>query len=96
MSTADWREEKSEFVVQAICRVLSFPDLPQEARHDLEGEALWNALKLHADALQEQMGGTRWSPELVARFRKQPEKCNDWLASMHEPNFAITGYFDKD
>ncbi len=93
MPTADWREEKSELVVQAICQVLASPDLPQEARHELGNDALWNALKLYADALQERMGGTRWSPGLVKLFREQPAKCSVWLALMQEQDFTAAGHF---
>ncbi|WP_407058835.1 hypothetical protein ACJBUE_12700 [Ralstonia syzygii subsp. celebesensis] len=95
MPTAEWREEKSENVVQSICRVLASSDLPQEARHELGSDALWNALKLHADALQERMGGTRWSPGLVDLFREQPAKCNDWLALMQEQDFTAAAYFKE-
>lgn len=89
MPTADWREEKSKLVVQAICRVLASPELPQEARNDLGNDALWNALKLHADALQERKGGTRWSPDWVAEFSKSPEKCDELLKQMREPGFSL-------
>ncbi|WP_287496893.1 hypothetical protein [Pandoraea sp. CB10b_02] len=94
MPTAEWREEKSELVVQAICRVLASPDLPQEARHELGNDALWNALKLHADALQERIGGTRWSSGLVDHFREHPEKCDEFLALMQEQDFTIDVKYD--
>lgn len=89
MPTAEWREEKSELVVQTICRVLASPGLPQEARHELGNDALWNALKLHADALQERIGGTRWSPDWVAEFSKSPDKCDALLKRMGEPGFSL-------
>ncbi len=95
MPTVDWREEKSEFVVQAICRVLAKTDLADDVRHELGGEALWNALKLFADAVQERMGGTRWSPGLVDLFRTQPAKCEEWLALMQEQNFNTEAYWEK-
>jgi hypothetical protein len=89
MPTAEWREEKSENVVLAICRVLAMPDLPQEVRHELGNDALWNALKLHADALQERMGGTRWSPDWVDEFKNSPKKCAELLKRMAEPSFTL-------
>lgn len=41
MPNATWREEKSEFVVKAICQTLQSPDLPESVRFALEGEALF-------------------------------------------------------
>lgn len=96
MPTADWREEKSEFVVQSICRALAKPDLADDVRHELGGEALWNALKLFADAVQERIGGTRWSPSLVDLFREKPTQCDEWLALMSEPDFTAAEYFKAD
>jgi len=46
MPTPAWREEKAEYVVQSICRVLASPDTPQTIQDELGGVALWNALKL--------------------------------------------------
>lgn len=95
MPTADWREEKSELVVQAICRVLSAESTPQTVRDELSGEALWNALKLFADALQERLGTNeaRWSPGLVDLFRDKPAQCDEWLALMAEPDFSAAAYW---
>ncbi len=95
MPTADWREEKAEFVVQAICRALTVPDMPQSVRNEIAGEALWNALKLFADAVQERLGTTeaRWSPSLVNLFRDKPEQCDAWLALMSEHEFSVSAYW---
>src|SRR5439155_10891663 len=96
MPTADWRAEKTEWVIQAICRVLASAETPKAVRDELAGEALWNALKLFADALQEQKGGTRWSPSLVDRFREKPAQCDEWLALMEEPDFSTAECWKND
>lgn len=97
MPNATWREEKSEFVVKAICQTLESPDLPESVRSALEGEALFNALKLFADAVEERLGSTRgrWSPGLVDAFRNEPGKCDQLLGLMAEPAFSADGYWRK-
>ncbi|SFL42236.1 hypothetical protein SAMN05216302_10877 [Nitrosomonas aestuarii] len=57
MPTLDWREEKAKLVIQSICRILTLPNIPQPVREELGGQALWNALKLFSNALEERLGG---------------------------------------
>jgi len=94
MPTAEWREEKSENVVKELCRALASADVPQAVRESLD-VALWDALKLFADALEDRIGGTRWSPGLVDLFRSQPAKCDEWLALMQEQDFNTDAYWEK-
>jgi len=54
MPTAHWREEKAGRVVEAICRTLASPQTPQTTRDSL-APALWDALKLLADAIAERL-----------------------------------------
>lgn len=98
MPTATWREEKSEFVVKAICHALATPGLPEVAREELEGEALSNALKLFAEAVCDRLGSSidRWSPAMVEAFRKEPEKCTQFLELMMEPDFSVAGYWRSE
>lgn len=94
MPTAAWREEKSEYVVQGICRILASTETPELIRGELSG-ALWNALKLYADALCERLGSknTRWSPGLVNLFLSKPGQCDEWLVLMAEPEFTAAAYW---
>lgn len=98
MSNAAWREEKSEFIVMALCRALNSSDLPEDVRNELEGEALFNALKLFAEAVSDRLGTRhqRWSPALVDAFRKEPEKCEQYIAMMLEPEFAADDYWRRE
>lgn len=98
MPTPAWREEKSEYVVQSICRVLASSDTPQSIRDELSGEALWNALKLFSNALEERLETreTKWSPALVELFIKKPDQCNQWLQFMAEPEFSAKGYWNQE
>jgi hypothetical protein len=98
MPTSEWREEKSEYVIQSICRVLSSPDTSQAVRDELSGEALSNALKLFSDALEGQLDTqvTKWSPALVELFIKKPDQCDQWLQLMAEPDFSAEGYWKKN
>lgn len=95
MPNAEWREEKAEFVVQSICRVLASSDTPKEIKNELEGEALWNALKLFSHAVEERLGEAKpkWSPALVELFRNNPEQCQQWLEFMSEPGFSAENYW---
>jgi hypothetical protein len=97
MPTADWREEKSEAVVKAICRLLASPATPPAIKEELASEVLWNALKLFADALQERLGSekTKWSPGVVNIFREDPSRCEEWLELMSEPDFSADDYWKK-
>ncbi|MEA9424801.1 hypothetical protein [Aeromonas caviae] len=96
MSTATWREEKAEYVISAICRLLAAEDTPLGIKEELSGEALWNALKLFADAMEERLNSkTRWSPGLVELFRNEPERCKEWLELMAEPDFSAEGYWKR-
>ena len=81
--------------MSAICRVLASDKMPETERNDLAGEALWNALKLYADAVQERLDtkDARWSPGLVDLFRSKPEQCEEWLALMTEPEFSAAAYW---
>ncbi len=98
MPTATWREEKSEYVVKAICQALATPELPEHAREQLEGEALHNALKLFSEAVCDRLGSRldRWSPALVDAFRKEPEKCDEFLQLMMDPELSASGYWRKE
>jgi hypothetical protein len=97
MSTATWREEKSEYVVSAICRLLAAEDTPLSIKEELAGEALWNALKLFADAMEERLNSnSKWSPGLVELFKNRPERCKDWLELMSEPDFSAQSYWNGE
>lgn len=91
MANASWREEKAASVVESICRVLVSNDLDEDARRELEGEALFNGLKLFAEALGDRLGSnrSRWSPALVEAFRDEPAKCPELLKLMSEPEFSV-------
>lgn len=94
MPTAEWREEKSTYVIEAICRLLASSETPYAVKAELAGEALWNSLKLFADALEERLGGKpRWSPGVVRVFRNEPYRCEEWLALMAEPDFSVEEYW---
>jgi hypothetical protein len=82
-------------VVKALCRTLSSPDLPKDVRRELEGEALFNALKLFSEAVSDRLGSLRerWSPALVEAFKKEPEKCDQFLELMSEPKFSAEDYW---
>ncbi len=97
MPNAIWREEKSESVVRAICRLLASDETPPAVKENLAGEALWNSLKLFSDALEERLGSekTKWSPSVVALFRNDPSRCENWLALMAEPDFSAEEYWGK-
>jgi|AntDeeMinimDraft_4_1070355.scaffolds.fasta_scaffold00965_6 hypothetical protein len=90
-----WREEKAGFVAQSICRVLASPETPEDIKHEIGGEGLYNALKLYAEALECRIpsGTTRWSPALVEGFRKEPERCSAFLVLMAEPEFSADEYW---
>lgn len=95
MPTAEWREEKSELVVKALCRLLASSETPPAIKEELGG-ALWNALKLFANALEERLGGkTKWSPGVVELFKNEPSRCDEWLALMAEPDFSAAEYWKK-
>ena len=98
MPTPAWREEKAEYVVQSICRVLASPDTPQSIQDELGGVALWNALKLFSKALEERLDSaeTKWSPTLVELFRNKPDQCDQWLQFMTEPEFSAAAYWKQD
>ncbi len=95
MPTPDWREEKAKYVIQSICKILTSPDTPQVIRDELGGQALWNALKLFTDALEERLGNseTKWSPALVDLFINKPDQCSQWLELMVEPEFSASDYW---
>jgi hypothetical protein len=97
MPTADWREEKSSYVVKALCKAIASQDTPEPIKDRLANEGLWNALKLYADALEERLGTneTKWSPALVELFIKRPEQCDQWLDLMAEPEFSASAYWNK-
>ena len=96
MPTPEWREEKSEHVVKALCSLLARDDLSEEIRSGIEN-ALWDALKLLANSAEERLGDrqSRWSPALVGVFRDQPDKCSSWLELMYEPNFSAQDYWKQ-
>lgn len=96
MSTADWREEKSEFVVESLCRALTLPDLSEDVKRELE-QALWDALKLYADALEERLCNKegKWSPSLVNLFRTKPQQYKEWLSLMAEDGFDANAYWKQ-
>ena len=89
---------KAEYVVQSICKILASPDTPQVIRDELGNQALWNALKLFSDALEDRLGsrGTKWSPALVELFINKPDQCNQWLELMAEPEFSAGDYWKQD
>lgn len=95
MPTPEWREEKSEYVIKAICRILASNDLSETIKADLN-EALFHALKLLADAVAERMEDKKpkWSPALVNIFFNQPERCSDWIEFMYEPGFSAEDYWN--
>ena len=98
MPTPDWREEKAKLVIQSICRILTLSNIPQPVREELGGQALWNALKLFSNALEERLGGneTKWSPALVQLFMNKPGQCDQWLELMVEPEFSAGDYWKRD
>jgi hypothetical protein len=83
------------FGVHLICRVLASPETPEDIKHEIGGEGLYNALKLYAEALECRIpsGTTRWSPALVEGFRKEPERCSAFLVLMAEPEFSADEYW---
>jgi hypothetical protein len=95
MPTAEWREEKAEAVVLSICRLLASPDTPLSVKDELAGVALWNSLKLFAEALQERLESEdgKWSPGVVDRFREEPARCAELLKLMSEPDFSASAYW---
>lgn len=98
MPTADWREEKSEIVVKAICRLLESSETPLAVKKELAGAALSNSLKLFTDAVEERLGSkkTKWSPGVVAQFKKDPSRCDEWLALIAEPDFSAAEYWSDN
>lgn len=96
MPTAAWREEKSELVVESLCRALTLPDLSEDVKCEL-GQALWDALKLYADALEERLNNKegKWSPGLVNLFRAKPQQCKEWLSLMAEDGFDANAYWKQ-
>ncbi|SEN69277.1 hypothetical protein [Nitrosomonas marina] len=98
MPTPDWREEKAKCVIQSICRILASESTPQAVRDELGGQALWNALKLFTEALEERLGSseTKWSPALVKLFISNPDQCDQWLELMAEPDFTASAYWDQN
>ncbi|GHB14189.1 hypothetical protein [Modicisalibacter luteus] len=87
MPTPEWRYEKAERVVKALCRGLA-----EAESETLQGElavALHDSLKLLCDAIAEETPsrGNVWTPAMVDLFREQPEKCGQWLALLNEPDF---------
>lgn len=96
MSDATWREEKSEKVVEAICRVLREGGMSDEAKRQIH-IALWNALKLLANAIEDRLSDSRpkWSPALVEIFIEKPDMCANWLKLMYEPEFSAEDYWKK-
>ncbi len=93
MPTALWREEKSESVVESLCRALALPDISEDVQRELE-HALWDGLKLYAHALQERLNTPegKWSPGLVNLFRSNPKQCKEWLSLMAEDGFDANTY----
>lgn len=92
MPTAEWRYEKSERVVKALCCGLIEAD-----SESLQGElaiALHDSLKLLCDAIGEATPsrGNIWTPAMFNLFREQPEKCEQWLALLNEPDFKPAYY----
>lgn len=92
MPTPGWRAEKSSKIVRAICRALASAETPDSIRGELR-LALWDALKLFADALD--AAGERWSPGLVDLFISKPDRAEVWLALMTEPDFSASGYWER-
>lgn len=104
MPTPDWRAEKSAEIIKQICNFLvrakaknggSLPDPITVSRADLAG-VLWNATKLHCDANEE---GARalestWSPELPDFLLDHPERCEDSLGIVADPNYRDP-YYDR-
>lgn len=87
MPTPEWREEKTEYVVKSICEALIWVEAPEAVRKELQ-HALYHALKILADAIEEQQeGARRWSIGLVDLFYDHPELCEHWLEMMKKPDF---------
>jgi len=87
MPTPDWREEKSQYVVESLCRVLAATEISETVRKELQ-HALFNALKILADAIEERVGGARrWSTGLVHLFYGSPELCEQWIMMMKDAEF---------
>lgn len=97
MSTASWRAEKSSLVVRSICSLLSSIDTSRPVREELR-IALWDALKLYAEAIEElaKNTNTRWSPGVVRLFTDHPEQCGQWLDLMAEEDFSSADYWKTD
>jgi len=87
MPTLAWQEEKAENAVRSICQSLQSQELPDFARIHLSGQALCDALKLLADAIEQRLGGTRWSTKLVHLFIDSPDLGDQWIEMMKEPGF---------
>ena len=96
MPTAVWREEKAEAIVESLCRILTLPDICEDLRYEVE-QALWDGLKLYADALQERLNTDegKWSPGLVNLFKNNPAQCKEWLLLMAEDGFDANAYYSK-
>lgn len=96
MPTAAWREEKSAVVVESLCRILALPDIREDLRSEVE-LALWDGLKLYADALQERLNTPegKWSPGLVNLFKNNPSQCKEWLLLMAEDGFDANAYYSR-
>lgn len=96
MPTPEWREEKAQNVVTSICQILASTNTPQTIRDELGGVALWNALKLFSEALEDRLSSaeTKWSPALVELFRNKPDQCDRWLELMAEPEFSAKAYWN--
>ena len=95
MPTPDWRYEKSESAVKALCRLLA-SNLDEQQQADAH-IALHEALKLLCDAICS--GDTTrpdlWTPGLVTLFCKQPGECQRWLELLDEPDFKPEYYGQK-
>jgi len=103
MDDAERKFQKSRAIITGTCRML---DLTRQGRppfsHQFNGSGadfyvlLHDATQLFCQAVSERLGeagNQRWSPALPELLLSHPDRCEETLTRVQQPDFRDVSYF---